>query len=344
MALGEDFRIATYNPDLSRDGPGILARDIASGKDGQIEAVLMVILRADADILLLTEFDWDHQGTALAALQAALAEAGAPYPHSFAARPNTGQPSGFDLDGDGQSNGRRDRLGYGAFPGHRGMAVLSRHPLMPEAARDFTGFLWQDLPDHHLDAAGLPGEAVGALPLSTTAHWDLPVLMPDGRALHLLAWYATPPSFAPLALNRARNHDEAAFWLHYLDGRLPLPPPDGPFVILGDANADPDAGKSDPTAIRTLLADPRLTDPRPASEGGRAAAIPASPGDPALDTADWSENRNVGDNLRVDYVLPSADLTVRGAGVLWPAPTDPFAATVATASPHRLVWVDIALP
>ena len=45
-------------------------------------------------------------------------------------------------------------------------------------------------------------------------------------------------------------------------------------------------------------------------------------------------------NLRVDYVLPSADWRVTGAGVHWP---DGEAGEIAgTASRHRLVWVDLA--
>jgi hypothetical protein len=145
-------------------------------------------------------------------------------------------------------------------------------------------------------------------------------------------------------MNRARNHDETAFWQRYLDGALPALPPGAPFVILGISNTDPNAGDGDPGAMSALLSDPRLIDPRPASAGGLAAAVEGAAGDPALDTADWAANPNVGDNLRVDYVLPSAELMVTGSGVLWPAPSDPFAATVAAASPHRLVWVDVRLP
>ena len=46
----------------------------------------------------------------------------------------------------------------------------------------------------------------------------------------------------------------------------------------------------------------------------------------------------------MDYILPSADLTVTAAGVLWPPDSDPLAATLAQASRHRPVWVDIILP
>lgn len=307
-------------------------------------AVVEVIRAAAPDILLLTELDWDRDHTALSALQAALGQAGTPYPHAYAPRPNSGLPTGLDLDGDGKTGGPRDAQGYGRFPGHRGMALLSRLPIDTAAARDFSGLLWRDLPGNRLPAADLPAGAADILRLSTTGLWDVPVILPGGGRLHLLAWKASPPAFRPLAVNAARNRDETAFWTLYLDGALPWAAPDGPFVLLGDANSDPADGSGDPAAMRALLADPRLTDPRPASPGGAAAALPGKAGDPALDTADWAMNRNVQDNLRVDYVLPSASLTVTGQGVLWPLPDDPSAATVLAASPHRLVWVDVEIP
>jgi endonuclease/exonuclease/phosphatase family metal-dependent hydrolase len=48
--------------------------------------------------------------------------------------------------------------------------------------------------------------------------------------------------------------------------------------------------------------------------------------------------------LRLDYVLPSKDLTVTGAGVLWPGADDPLMADLTAASRHFPVWVDLALP
>lgn len=80
--------------------------------------------------------------------------------------------------------------------------------------------------------------------------------------------------------------------------------------------------------------------------GGRAAADSAHRGDPARDTADWSDEGP--GNLRVSYVVPSAALSVVGGGVFWPAPDDPLFALLGedglAAGPHRLVWVDIAAP
>lgn len=316
-----------------------MLRDIEGGKDAQIAAVVQVIAEAAPDVLLLTGFDWDYDGRALAALRARLAEAGQDYPHSFAPQPNTGVPTGRDMDGNGRLGEPRDAQGYGRFTGADGMALLSRVPIFAEESRDFSGFLWRDLPEGLIAGAELAPEAAAVQRLSTTAHWDVALRLPGNRRLHLLAWSATPPVYdGPEDRNGRRNRDEAAFWLRYLDGRLPEAPPPPPYVLLGDANLDPADGEGRRDALDDLLRDPRLQDPRPASPGARAAADPGQRGDPALDTADYDPPTG---NLRVEYILPSADLRVDGAGVIWPE--DPAAAAI-TASRHRLIWVDITLP
>jgi hypothetical protein len=83
-------------------------------------------------------------------------------------------------------------------------------------------------------------------------------------------------------------------------------------------------------AIRSLLADPRLQDPKPTRP---------APNDTDRATVDWPK---VG-QLRVDYVLPSAELEVLNSGVFWPAADAPDHAMVSEASRHRLVWVDIRI-
>ena len=60
----------------------------------------------------------------------------------------------------------------------------------------------------------------------------------------------------------------------------------------------------------------RCQDPAARSAYGLRAVNPDHSGDPALGTADWSDS--VPGNLRVDYVLPSAGLTIVGSGVVWP--------------------------
>jgi hypothetical protein len=311
-------------------------------------AAAAVIAAARPDILVLTGFDWDLDLLALAAFNALLAQRGAGFDHRVALRPNTGLMTDADLDGDGRLRGPGDAQGWGRFSGEGGMAVLSRLPIERDRVRDLSALLWRDLPGNQIAGAGLSPEAAGLQRLSATGHWIVPVRLPDGRDLTLMAWHATPPVFdGPEDRNGRRNHDETALWLRLLDGDLDMPPPGPPFVILGDANLDPADGDGRAAALRALLSDPRLTDPRPVSDGGRAAAAAGHKGDPARDTADWPETDDSGKpgpgNLRVDYVLPSAGLAVTASGVWWPAPGDPAAAEAALASRHRLVWVDVKL-
>lgn len=339
----ETVRIATYDVELGRRGPGLLLADVVN-RDDQVEAVIAVISEARPDVLLLTGFDHDLAGHALAAFAAALDEAGVDYPHRFSAPPNSGVETGLDMDGNGVLGEARDAQGYGRFTGAGGMALLSRYPF--GEVRDFSAFLWVDLPGAILpEVEGVPfpsPQAQAAQRLSSVAHWDVPVILPGGP-VHLLAFNATTPVFdGPEDQNGRRNHDEIVFWQRLLGGALPFSPPDGPVVVLGNANLDPRDGDGRREAIAALLADPRLQDPAPTSPGGAAAANADQRGDPSLDTVDWTDP-NPG-NLRVDYVIPDARLKVLDSGVVWPEMGDPFAETVATASRHRLVWVDIALP
>ncbi|MFZ1470110.1 MAG: endonuclease/exonuclease/phosphatase family protein [Paracoccaceae bacterium] len=337
MAAAESLRIATWNSDLSRDGPGLLADAIARGKDPQVEAAVQVLVALDADVILLTSVDYDRGLVALGLLADRLAVAGHPYPYRFALRPNTGLQSGLDLDGDGRLQEPEDAQGWGRFSGQAGMAVLSRLPIDQAGVRDFSGFLWADLPGAMIPP-GTGNMVRAAQRLSTTGHWEVPVVTPAGFRLTLLAFHATPPVFdGPEDLNGRRNHDEAAFWSLLLDGALPLTPPQPPFVVIGDANLDAVDGDGLRSGITGLLTHRYLQDPAPKGSHGRKE--PAQNGNPALDTALYDFG-----GLRVDYILPSADLTVTAAGVLWPPDSDPMAATLKAASRHYPVWVDVILP
>jgi hypothetical protein len=337
-ATAETLRIATWNAGLDRTGPGLLVQDLAKGDDPQLAAVARVIVALDADVLLLTAVDYDRGGVALGLLAEQLAKAGVDYPHRFAFRPNTGLQTGFDVDGNGRIGDPRDAQGFGLFSGHGGMAVLSRLPVDVAAARDFSGFLWRDLPGAMIPEGVDPG-LLAIQRLATTGFWDVPVLTETGP-IHLLAWHATPPVFdGPEDRNGKRNHDEATFWRLFLDGALPIPPPDAPFVLLGDGNLDPADGDGlREGGMTALLAHPGLQDPAPRGDHGRTE--PGHAGDPALDTTLYDD---IG-GLRLDYVLPSAELTVTASGVLWPGPDDPLADDLAAASRHFPVWVDITLP
>ncbi len=359
-------RIATFNTSLSRQGAGLAWKAIAEGRE-QAQAVARIVRAVRPDVLLVQEVDHDPERRAVAALADLLRQpgpagaAGIDYPHVWSAPPNTGVPTGLDLDGDGRAAGPSDAQGWGRFPGQYGMAVLSRFPIDREEARTFRTLLWRDVPGTLLPADAYPTDAPEVLRLSSKSHWDVPVRLPGGRVLHVLASHPTPPVFdGPEDRNGRRNHDEIRFWIDYISGREwmvddrgragALPEGRG-FAVMGDLNADPEDGEARRGALRGLLAHPRVQDPRPVSPGAAEAAAmqgganAAHGGDPALDTADWRDDGAPG-NLRVDYVLPSTDWEVVGAGVFWPAADDPQAELVEggrlpASSDHRLVWADL---
>lgn len=106
-------------------------------------------------------------------------------------------------------------------------------------------------------------------------------------------------------------------------------------------------------AIDQLLRNKRIVDPKPRSKGAVEASLRQGGanlthvGDPALDTADFSEPQP--GNLRVDYVLPSRkDLRVRDSGVFWLTKDDPRYSRLIgdypfPSSDHKLVWVDLTV-
>ncbi|KAA2313005.1 endonuclease/exonuclease/phosphatase family protein [Pseudooceanicola sediminis] len=313
------IRVAYYDTELGRDGPGLLLRDILGGADPQVAAVAQIITAARPDILVLSGVDFDVEGLALGALNATLAT---PFEHAFAPRPNTGMPTGLDLDGNGRRGEARDAQGYGRFSGAGGMAVLSRFAIAAPV-QDFSALLWRDQPGTLMRPED-PGHDVQRL--SSLGHWIVPVDVGAFR-LSLAIFRATTPVFdGPEDRNGRRNHDEIAFWTKALTDPARLSPP---FVIAGGANLDPDRGAGRRQAIRDLLTHPALQDPAPRGAQGNH-------------TVDWPQTDGPGP-MRVDYVLPSADLTLEASGVLWPD-TPPLADTAARASRHRLVWVDLLLP
>jgi hypothetical protein len=346
----ESLRIATYNAELQREGPGLLLRDILSGDDKQVAAVIQVIAEIDPDIILLNSFDYDAGLVALNAFVQRLRQAGSDYRYQFARAPNAGRQFGADLDRDGRVGEAEDAQGFGTFSGQGGMALLSKLRIDEDEAKDFSQTLWQDLPGATLPRRGevpyYEGDILEQLRLSSTGRWDVLIEVSAEVTLHLLAFHHTTPAFdGPEQKNDLRNRDELRFWSQYMDQI------DAPFVLLGDANLDPEDGDGFRDAMRAFLSDPRLQDPMPKSNGAaEAAALQggtnlAQRGDPSLDTADWPDEVGRPGNLRVDYVLPSVDLQISASGVFWPAARDPlgplFGASTSRASRHALVWVDI---
>lgn len=309
-----------------------MLRDILRG-DPQAEAAARVIAHVGPDVVVLQGVDYDAEHHGAGALRDLIAEAGLHYPHIFALLPSTGMPTGQDMNGDGRTGGPADAQGFGYFSGQRGMVVLSRWQIDTDAVQDFSDLLWRDLPGAtlpSLDNKPFPSEQAQAIQrLSSTGHWIVPITLPNAPPMTLMAFSATPPVFdGPEDRNGLRNADEIRLWARVLDGQLGDAPTKR-FFILGDGNLDPIKGQGRHAAIKTLLVHSQLQDSQPASTAGGA------------DTVDWPDP-SPGD-MRVDYVLPSADWTVQKSGVFWPAPDEYLAEDVAQASRHRLVWVDVSV-
>jgi len=285
---------------------------------------------------------------------------------------NTGQPSGYDLNNDGRvvttvptvpsspddgsvaeqtAAGRAyggDAWGFGTFPGQYGMAVFVDDDLtvLRDSIRTFRHFRWAAMP-----YAAAPLDSTNGEPwftpeewrhvrLSSKSHWDVPVRLPEGAVVHVLASHPTPPAFdGPARRNERRNHDEIRFWVDYLDGAAYIEDDssregglheNAAFVVMGDLNADPDDSGRFREAIRDLVGHDRVNDVVP------TAAPTAQSGFSSLDpddTARWGK--------RVDYVLPSITLTVDTSGVWRPDSSDVSGLPV---SDHFPVWMDVRVP
>ncbi|WP_245879674.1 endonuclease/exonuclease/phosphatase family protein [Zobellella endophytica] len=371
MSPVQKIRIASFNVALDRRMPGQLAADIAGAGSRQMHNIGRILRRIRPDVVLLNEFDHDGEGRDYRPLRLfcqrflAAGEDGIDYPYVYLAATNTGLLAPVRLHGEGEPRLPEDGLGFGAFHGQYGFAVLSRFPLLVTRLRSFRRFLWRDMPNALLPRteAGpyYSPAALEVLPLSSKNHLDLPVQLPNGRVLHLLACHPAPPiDEGTERRNSCRNHDELRLWHDYVrPGRGDYLIDDAgqrggleagaDFVILGDLNADPLDGDGFRDAIQALLADPVLNRSvalgrlRPGSRGGFGLkGVGARRGSPRH----WTHSQG----LRLDYVLPGRGLQALASGVFWLPPGHAQADLFwnrgwpdrAVSSDHRLVWVDLA--
>lgn len=285
---------------------------------------------------------------------------------------NTGCPSGYDLNDDGRivtqvpsvpsppPNGQvpeqtpegrtygNDAWGFGTFPGQYGMALFvdDEVKVLRDSIRTFRLFRWSEMPNPEVPVDSTTGEPWyhtdewSNFRLSSKSHWDVPVRLPDGSILHVLASHPTPPAFdGPAQRNARRNHDEIRFWVDYVDGadyvrddssRMGGLHEGASFVVMGDLNADPDADGAFRGAIRRLVNHEAVQDrPAPTAAPNRQGAYRDLKPD---DTAEWGK--------RVDYVLPSSDLAVDTSGVWRPPARDSSTVPV---SDHFPVWIDVRI-
>jgi 3-phytase len=376
-------RYATFNASLNRYREGQLVEELADPSlrpagDAQIRTVAEIIQRVRPDVLLVNEFDYDDRGRRGSSLAARLfqdnylseSQNGARpirYPYRFTAASNTGIPSGFDLDNNGQVVSTpgtpgygNDAFGFGDFPGQFGMTMYSRYPIQKRGVRTFQEFLWKDMPGARLpDNPDTPAprdwyspEELAVFRLSSKSHWDIPIRV-RGKTVHFLTSHPTPPVFDGREdRNGTRNADEIRLWADYITpgaggyiyddrGRRGGLEKGARFVIAGDQNSDPLDGDSIPGAIQQLLDNPRVnTSVTPSSPGGpeqaalQGGANTSHRSDPAHDTADFADSAP--GNLRADYVLPDRSQEIEDAFVFWPRSDDPLFPLVGTFSFSRL--------
>lgn len=317
------------------------------------------------------------------------------YAYRYTPNTNTGVASGFDLNNNGAISGGDDAWGFGNYAGQYGFTIYSKYEIV--GVRSFQNFKWKDMPGNLLTNDPVAGannlanfysaDEIAQLRLSSKNHVDVTVRI-HGQDVHFLTAHPTPPTFDGAEdRNGKRNHDEIRLWADYIAGASYLYDDQGgtgglaagaKFVIAGDYNADPLDGDSfkglvNGTAYNAIgqllnngLVNTSLT---PASAGGTQAATDphnngtanqGHAGDPQFDTADFSDSAP--GNLRVDYVLPSANLAMTGAGVFWPTDGDqtdtnntgalfdlvgtfrnPNLYANLPSSDHRAVWVDVSV-
>ncbi len=389
------LRVATFNTSMNRPTSGELAAALAAGNDTQIQAVAEVIQRANADIVLLNEFDqiYDANGNfdRVATEQSirdflsnyvevtqAADTAGVDYPYFFVSPANTGVPSGYDLNNDGNVGGPNDAFGFGTFAGQYAMVVISKHRILKGRERTFQQFLWKDMPNALLppdpndsDSDGdtssyYSADELNVYRLSSKTHIDVPVYVPGMGTVHILASHPTPPVFddgtattypsnSVVDWNGLRNHDEIRFWNDYVT------PGAGRYIY--DDREWARAGNKTPARARGGLRRGSrfviLGDQNADPADGDATFNPAQLllGNSQVDTSltptsagaleqvaggmSNRETKTSSFDLRADYALPSnTGFTLRNAWVFWPLTTD-LEAGVLTASDHRMVVIDL---
>ena len=280
-----------------------------------------------------------------------------------------------------------DCHGYGLFPGQYAFVILSKHPIDHEAIETFEDLVWRDLDGNLMPYVHADNGGKDTRRLSTSGHASVPVRIGETHVRVLAANPDFSDAFVPPFSGSAgaRNHDEIAL-LHgmaveaerafVVAGNLGADRSDGR-LFRYQPHPFPRFRKSEETAVLFSVSGfqfpgyvIKTAPPRPhaiesllqseliwsnlaiGSRGGGEAAERdggvnlAHVGPAIADTADLEDERD--GNLRLDYVLPSADLQLVSGGVFWPTPDEQLMgvdlAVVEAASDHRLVWVDVRVP
>ena len=340
----------------------------SSSNNPRLRRLAAIIQHAAADVILLCEFD--HLGAggddgALANFCDNYLSVGQydqrpiKYPYRLCPATNTGLLTGIDLNNDGVISLPADGMGFGHFHGNFGFVLLSKYPIQNENIRSWQHMLWNKMPNALIPRDFYSDEAIDILRLSSKNHLIVPIEY-DQQVINLVCCHPTPPVFdGPERRNAKRNHDEIQLVCDILDNVDYLEDDRGnrgglsneqSFIVLGDLNADVVDGDGLKAPIKQLLNHSRIH-----QQVSHGALTPKSDG--GSEYRPWQRRkgrRNEWTHLggmRLDYVLPSDDLTVLDSGVFWPSKKHPLRQLIlddkgrekpTAGSDHRLVWVDIA--
>lgn len=325
----------------------------------QIKNIAEIIQKINPDIILLNEFDYSEDNAAIELFindylnKPQQQEKSIHYPYYYKAPVNTGVNMPLSSQ---EANGDKaiPQFGFGHFPGHFGMLLLSKYPIDIGNIRTFQHFKWKDMP-HALQPINPENnqpwysEAVwNIFRLSSKSHWDVPIKV-AGKKIHILASHPTPPVFdGKEDRNGRRNHDEIRFWSDYIspdkshyiyddNGAKGGIKGSSPFIILGDLNASAIEGDAINSGIEALLNNTKINDTKPQSLGAKNHSQNNEHG--SYHTAFW--------RMRADYVLPSTlGFNVIDSGVFWPDEKSADWRLIKnrqSSSDHRLVWVELSL-
>ncbi|MBQ4832437.1 endonuclease/exonuclease/phosphatase family protein [Pseudoalteromonas sp. MMG010] len=363
----QTVRIATFNVSMDATnytpkGQMVKADALVTALESnhqQIKNIAEIIQRVRPNVLLLNEFDYvDKQAGIDVFVNNYLKvsqkqQQPIDYPYIYLAPVNTGVPSGFDLDNNGKvTDNMGDAYGFGFFPGHYAMVLLSQYPIDFDKARTFQKFKTKDMPNAQIPVNPSTNEnwysaqELDAIRLSSKSFWDVPIII-DDKPLHILASHPTPPVFdGPEDRNGMRNHNEVRLVADYVLNKNYIYDDKGikggldtqsRFVILGDLNAAPIGDKARVDTTDQLLKNKMIN----------ASYVPQSEGAKQEYIKPYAKNYTANWQARVDYVLPSNyGLQIQQGGVFWPMKSSPLYRLIKdrnASSDHRMVWLDITV-
>ncbi|SDK14283.1 Endonuclease/Exonuclease/phosphatase family protein [Ferrimonas sediminum] len=404
--FSDTIRFATYHADMEFSDYNQALSETGSGNEPRLQNVAEVIQRARPDVLLVTGFSGadglggeEYRKRALELFVSEyLNQAQDPdldavsYPYLYLANSNSGIPVLDDLNKDGSAPGTLpfDAKGYGHYAGEKSFALLSRYALDENNVRTYRQLEWKRVPtadgqQKPQDGSGndwFASETWNSLPLMDTNFVDIPMKLPDGRIVQLLATYLGEPAEVD-ASNRAymRNRAQVEFVADYIsqdynsyivndddNSRRVTGGYDSsrPFVLMGNFYNDHEGAwalgadgapsyRADSAAMRTLVNSSTL---HRFTGVNWEAPTSAAGVDYAQTTASTHSMPGIitGLNaLRNDYIMLEQQLKFVDQGIVWAQLGDDGEALFyrnngqgqmvndpQASSSHRLVWMDVS--